>query len=123
MNIQTRKLVVQGTAGAIEALVVGLTKGYLRTYPVPIESKTVLLRTLRLPSDVAAGDDFEIDPQHHLNLLDWVKKRAYGVQDADGGDAAKAEKHEAKFLAYCLKSKTEQGRVRRKVATVSYGGI
>lgn len=112
-----------GKTGALETLLTGLQKGYLRAYPVPAVAKTVNLNTLRLPSDVAAGDDFEIDAQHHLNLLDWVKYRAYSWQDAETNNDVKAEKHKATFKAYCVESKREQGRIRRRVAVVSYGGI
>jgi hypothetical protein len=113
-------IVFNGKTGKVNTLINGMQKGFLRAYPVPNDVSTVLLRTLRLPNDIDAGDDFEIDPQHHRNLLYWVKFRAYSVPDSDGSDKNKADANEKKFDAYCLKAKTEQGRLRRKVAVVSY---
>jgi hypothetical protein len=83
----------------------------------------VELRTFRLPFDVVAGDDLEIDAQHHLKLLDWVKHKAYSIPDTDTYDSQKAAKHEAAFTAYCATAKVEQSRARRPVSTVSYGGL
>ena len=115
--------VFDGSTGPIECFVKGLEKNQLRAYPVPSVAVVVNLRTQRLPNDVAAGDDFEIDEQHHRNLLDWMKYRAYQVQDAETSNQSKADKHQAIFIQYCRDSKTEQGRMRRPVAVVSYGGI
>lgn len=112
-----------GTVGPLRALVTGMEKGMVRAYPVPNVASTVELRTFRLPNDVAAGDDFEIDPQHVLPLLYWVKSKAYGVQDADAYDPKKGAENEAKWVAYCAKAKVEQSRARRPVSNVSYGGL
>ena len=111
-----------GTKGPLKALVTGLEKNYVRTYPIPNVASVVELRTFRLPADVAAGDDFEIDPQHHLPLLMWVKHKAYAVQDADARDDKKSQEFETKFKNYCAAAKVEQSRLRRPVSAVAYGG-
>jgi hypothetical protein len=118
-----RGMKFDGTVGPLKALVTGLQKGYVRCYPIPNVASSVELRTFRLSADVGAGDDFEIDPQHVLNLLYWVKYRAYNVHDADARDPKKAGENKALWDAYCAKAKVEQSRVRRPVSTVSYGGI
>lgn len=112
-----------GSKGPVRALVSGLEKGALRATPVPNETATIELRVFRLPADVGPGDDFEIDPHHILNLLPWVKTKAYMVQDAEANDPKKAAENKAIWDAYCAKSKVEQSRVRRPVSTVTYGGI
>jgi hypothetical protein len=112
-----------GKVGPTRALITGLEKNYVRAHPKPNVASVVELRVFRLPLDVAAGDDFEIDPQHHLPLLMWVKRRAYGVQDADASDPRKAAENEQAFTAYCASAKVEQSRLRRPVSTVSYGGL
>ena len=112
-----------GVSGPLKALVSGLEKGSLRAIPIPSEVSTVELRVFRLPRDIAAGDDFEVDAQHVLNLLYWVKYRAYNVQDADAADKGRAELNRKEFEMYCAKARIEQGRLRRPVATVAYGGI
>ena len=112
-----------GRQGPLRALITGLEKGYVRAHPKPNFSTVVELRVFRLSADVVAGDDLEVDPQHHINLLDWVKKRAYSIPDTDTYDPQKAAKHEGAFTAYCAAAKVEQSRVRRPVSTVAYGGI
>jgi hypothetical protein len=112
-----------GREGPLRALITGMEKGYVRAHPKPNTACVVELRTFRLPVDVVAGDDFEIDAQHHINLLDWVKKRAYSIPDTDGQDPQKSAKHEAAFVAYCAAAKVEQSRLRRPVGAVSYGGL
>jgi hypothetical protein len=118
-----RGLRFDGSVGPLQALITGLDKGFVRALPKPNVASTVELRTFRLPNDVVAGDDFEIDPQHVLPLLDWVKKKAYSVQDAETSDPRKAERHEKAFEAYCADAKVEQSRARRPVSTVTYGGL
>lgn len=112
-----------GRQGPLRALITGMEKGYVRAHPVPNTASVVNLNTFRLPADVASGDDFEIDPQHVLNLLYWVKYRAYMVQDAETRDDKKSADNLAKWTAYCAKAKVEQSRVRRPVSTVTYGGL
>lgn len=112
-----------GSVGPIKALITGMEKGYVRAIPKPNTAATVELRTFRLPADVAAGDDFEIDQQHVLNLLHWVKYRAYSVQDAETRDDAKAKTHKDAFAAYCAKATVEQSRARHTASTVIYGGL
>lgn len=112
-----------GLIGPLKALITGMEKGFVRAYPIPALASTVELRTFRLSNDVAAGDDFEIDPQHILNLLLWVKYRLYMVQDADARDEKKAATNKTEFEAYCARAKVEQSRVRRPVSNVTYGGI
>jgi hypothetical protein len=112
-----------GGVGQVKALVTGLDEHAVRAWPIPNEAMTIELRTFRLPADVVAGDEFEIDPQHVLNLLFWVKYRAYSVQDADARDDKRAADNRAKWDAYCAKAKVEQSRARRPVSAVTYGGI
>ena len=112
-----------GKQGPVRALVTGMEKGYVRAHPKPNTATVLELRTFRLSRDVGSGDDFEIDPQHHLNLLDWVKKRAYSIPDTDTYDPRKASEYEASFKTYCAAAKLEQSRIRRPVGTMSYGGL
>lgn len=122
-KMATAGLRFDGKVGPLRALVTGLEKSAVRAHPVPNTAVTVNLSTFRLPNDIAAGDDFEIDPQHVLPLLDWVKCKAYRVQDAETNNPKKAMEHEQVFEAYCAKAKVEQSRARRPVSTVTYGGI
>lgn len=122
-KMEANNLRFDGTVGPLKALITGLEENMLRVLPIPNVASTIELRTFRLPATVAKGDDFEIGDQHVLNLLAWVKYRAYSVQDADAKDEKKAAAFKADFAAYCAKSKVEQSRSRRPVSAVTYGGI
>ena len=114
-----------GSTGEPRALVTGLERRSLRLYPVPTEALTINLFTFRLPEEIttAGAGEFEIDDQHHRNLLAWVKYRAYDVQDAEVYDKTKAQMFKAQFEQYCFEAKKEQSRLNRPLGAVVYGGI
>lgn len=115
-----------GRFGTLKYMVTGLQKNQLRAWPVPAEDMTLELRVFRLPltSITDAGDqDFEIDEQHHLALLHWVKHRIYDNHDVELFDRRKSDDYKAKFEQYCFQARKEQERARRAVGTVLYGGL
>lgn len=112
-----------GTAGPLKALVTGLEANTVRAWPVPNTAAIVNLTTFRLPDDVGAGDDLEIEPQHHRNLLLWVKYRAYGVQDAETADKKARADALAEHQAFVAKALREQSRASHEAGAVVYGGI
>lgn len=112
-----------GRTGKTLALVKGLQKGFLRVWPIPTEAKTIELRTLRLPLDACPGEDLEIDEQHHRSLGLWVKHKAYGKHDSEIFDSVKANQYLNEFMEYCMLEKRAQGRLRRTVAIVRFGGV
>ena len=119
-------LVFDGRVGPLQYLVTGLDKNYLRAWPVPNETVSVELRVFRYPLETItdAGDQpLEIDEQHHMHLLLWMKHHAYDNHDTEMFNKRKADEYEAKFKAYCFKALKEQERARRAVGTVLYGGI
>lgn len=87
---------------------------------------TLNLSTYRRPL-VAITDEgdqeLEIDSQHHLYLLHWMKYHALNKQDTEVYNAEAAEIEQSKFLAYCGKVKAEQARKRRAFGTIVYGGL
>lgn len=114
-----------GRAGPLRYLVSGLDKGHLRAWPIPTETLTINLRVFRLPLTSITGPNqaLEIDPQHHMHLLLWVKHLAYGTHNAEVFDPRKSEEFAAKFAAYCRTARVEQGRARHSAGAVLYGGI
>jgi hypothetical protein len=112
-----------GTSGKLNTLVFGIEKHSARAWPVPAQAMTLALDTFRLPYTVEAGDDFEIDEQHHIPLLSWVKHKAYSIQDSEVTDNKKAQMFEARFRDYCVQARKEQERARRVVGSVVYGGL
>lgn len=119
---EQRGIRFEGQTGPPKALVTGAEKGAVRVWPKPDTANTLTLSVFRLPRDVGEGDRLEIDPQHHLALLMWVKHKAYGIHDTEVSNPQKADEFEARFRAYCAAAKTEQGRARHDAGTVTYGG-
>lgn len=112
-----------GGKGPLKALISGMEDNVLRAWPVPNVASTVELRVFRLPDDVAAGDDLEVSPLHHPHLLNWVKHRAYNVQDSETYDKNASDKFKALHAEYCFKAKLEASRAMHPVGSVTYGGI
>ena len=115
-----------GTEGPVDGLTLGLEPRAVRTAKMPNETMTVNLSVYRLPL-VAITDDgdqeFEIDEQHHTILLEWLKSRAYGKQDAETVDRRKEADYAARFDAYCAAAQLDIERARRVHGNVAYGGI
>lgn len=114
-----------GNSGVVKALVVGLTKGMARVYPMSSETVTINLDVFRLPlvDITAAAQALEVDAQHHRALVYWMRYLGYSKQDADTLDLKRAADYEQKFNDYCYKALQEQERARRYVGTTLYGGI
>jgi hypothetical protein len=112
--------------GVIKYVVLGIEPHAVRISPMPNETVTLNMSVYRLPlvtiSDV--GDQaFEVDAQHVINLLPWMKHRAYDKQDAETFDRRKSDDFKARFEAYCTGVKVEQARARRVAGNVNYGGV
>lgn len=121
-----RRWVFDGTTNAVRALIIGMERKKARVFPKSNETVDINLTVFRLPlvAITADGDqDFEIDEEHHLHLLSWVKHLAYLKQDAETFDRMKAKEFEDIFRAYCDEAKGEERREAFKVRTVAYGGI
>lgn len=112
-----------GRPGPLKALVAGIEKGTLRAWPLPNEAAEVALDVFRLPEPVGEGDSLEVDEQHHMALLLWVKRLAYDTHDAEIFDRRKADDYELKFRDYCARARIEQSRARRQVGSTQYGGL
>jgi len=120
---EARGIAFDGRTGPLSTLVLGLEKGKARAWPKPNAAATVALEVFRLPVNTTIGGSFEIDEQHHLHLLLWVKHLAYGVQDSEVYDKRLSAELELGFRNYCAEARKEQERARRVVGTVIYGGI
>lgn len=73
----------------------------LRLYPPPESADTLLLTVTREPLNdlVADADAPEIAARYHHGLIEWMKYRAYLVDDADLYDPTAADKALARFTA------------------------
>lgn len=115
-----------GRGGPLTKLVAGLEKSKLRAWPLPNAAVSIDLAVFRLPlKDITDDGDqeLEIDEQHHMALLLWVKHKAYGKEDAETFNRAKSDEYEQRFYAYCAQARVEQERARRNTGNVAYGGL
>lgn len=112
-----------GRTGPLKAVVAGMQKNTLRVWPVPNVAVVLALEVFRLSKTIDAGDELEIDEQHHINLLLWAKFRAYGNEDSDVFNSRKSADYEVRFHNYCAESRKDQERARRVTGTVTYGGV
>lgn len=114
------------TAARPDALVIGMEPNKARIWPAPTTDSVGQIQLLvdRLPLKSISDEDqkFEIAEQHHVNLLPWMKHRAYAKQDADTYDAKKSNDFAAEFRAYCSFAKAEKERAKSKVRVVRTAG-
>ena len=77
----------------------GTLENRLTLYPIPTVTETLSLTVYRLPMVEMSsdGDEPEIPPHLHLNLVDWMCHRAYMKGDADTLDTGKALVFERRF--------------------------
>lgn len=124
-DMVTRGNYFDGRTGTVKVVVTGMDVDMVRVWPVPVEDMTVKLSVFRMPlADITdASPAFEIAAQHHLNLLPWIKYRAYSKQDVETLDKTRAADFQATFEGYCTRVKAEQARARHKPRAVVYGGI
>lgn len=112
--------------GRVDMLVIGRQKHKGEWVNTPAEVDTAQLTIYRLPlinitESSAAFDD--VDEDHHIYLLDWMKHLAYAKQDAETFDKARSEECGAKFEKYCAQVKREWARYQHKTRVVAYGGL
>lgn len=111
--------------GPVHTMVIGMEENKVRWVNVPAVNDIVDVWVYRLPLKSVAGgsNKLEIQEQHHLNLLDWVKHRAYNKQDAETYDAVKAKDFFAKFRSYCDEARRDWELKKHKPRAVVYGGL
>lgn len=112
--------------GTVEAIVLGVEKNKVRWFKVPPATDaedTCRLHVRRLPYPrIKTEDDcLEIDEQHHLHLMKWMKHLAYSKEDAETYDKELAEINEAAFRNYCASG--EENKQRYRPGGIQYGGI
>jgi len=121
-----RPLMSDPQPGLPRFLVIGAQRGKARLLPIPSIDDTLNLVVYRLPLVKIVDDTHpldEIQDEHHLHLLSWMKYHAYNKQDSETFDRTKAQEAEARFRAYCTQVKAEWERYKHKTRVVRYGGV
>ena len=91
-----------------------------------LEDDFIDLQIYRLPLNVIDGPNQEIEDieeDHHIHLIDWMKHLAYKKQDADTYNPQASALGAQDFEKYCAMVKAERARYMYKVGTVGYGGL
>jgi hypothetical protein len=124
-DLDVRGIRLTSQKGPVRAAVLGMEEHTLRWLDVPVADDTASLSVYRLPlRDITVTrSQLEIDNQHHVHLILWMKHLAYSRQDADTFNQRLADQNEAAFRRYCVQAKAEQDRARSKIRTVAYGGL
>lgn len=113
-------------AGPVRAMVIGEQRHAVRWTSIPAANDTIQLSVYRLPLGTITGDAQEftdVDEDHHIRLLDWMKHLAYRKQDAETFDRAKSDESGATFIDYCEFVKAEHERYKHVNRAVVYGGL
>lgn len=111
--------------GPVRYMVIGQQRGQVSWVRIPEVADTVQLSVYRLPLatlSVDGGELDEVDEEHHIHLLLWMKGLAYDKHDADSFDSTRRDQNKQAFMSYCDFAKAEWERAKSKVRTVAYGG-
>ena len=112
--------------GPVEYLLIGRQKGLAHFLAIPIADDEIQLSIYRLPLVVPTGEGQtldEIDEEHHIHLVLWMKHLAYSKHDVETANEEKSAKFKRDFEVYCASAKAEWDRMKHKNRVVSYGGI
>lgn len=123
---QIKQLILDDKSGPVRYMVHGMQRGKARLVQVPEVDDFIDMHIYRLPLDTIEGDGQEladVDEDHHIHLLDWMKHLAYKKQDADTFNPQASAQGKQDFEAYTAFVKAEFERYNHKTRVVSYGGI
>jgi len=110
--------------GNIKYLVTDVETGEFQLYPIPDHDGWIRLYVYRLPLEaVTTSNEFEIPSFHHMNLLNWVKYKAYMKQDVEAFDTSKAEEFRAAFADWIAGAKKQKASREDRKRMLTYGGI
>jgi hypothetical protein len=111
--------------GKIKYIITNMDSSAVRFVYIPDADTTIRLTIERLPLVPIQFDSqlFEIEEQHHIHLLSWMKYLAYSKHDAETFDPVKALAFQQEFISYCTFAKNEKARRQHKYRSVVYGGL
>jgi len=114
-----------GRTGDIKYLITDLEAGDMQLYPIPDHDGEIKLYVYRLPREeiTSTGSELEIPSYHHMNLLNWVKYKAYMKQDAETFDGTKAREFRMEFVEGLENARKDKEAREDRKRVVQYGGI
>lgn len=123
---QIKSLILDELSGPVRYGVIGMQRGKIRWVQVPEVNDVADLHVYRTPLTIIDGPDQEIadvEEEHHVHLLKWMKHLAYLKRDSEVFDPQGAERHKVLFEQYCAQVLREWERYKHKTRVVSYGGL
>lgn len=123
---QMKRIIMDNRSGPVRYMVQGLQRNIVRWVQVPEVDDVCDLHIYRAPlTDITGfGQELsDVDEEHHIHLLDWMKHLAYKKQDVDTLDPQASATGKALFETYCSFVRAEWERYKHKTRVTSYGGI
>lgn len=123
---QAKALVMDNRTGNVNYMVQGLQPNTVRWIMIPEVDDIVDLHVYRKPLSRITGSEQEltdVNEDHHIHLMDWMKHLAYKKPDSDTYNPNASATGKADFEAYCAMVKAEWERYKAKPREVSYGGL
>ncbi len=113
------------TGPIVKYLITDVDASDIQMYPIPDHDGYVRLYIYRRPLKEITGPStqLEVPSFHHLNLLNWVKYKAYMKQDVETFDKAKARDFRREFVDGITEAKAEKAAREDRKRIMSYGGI
>lgn len=113
------------TGSVIQYLITDVDAADIQMYPIPDHDGYVKLYIYRRPLKpiTGASSPIEIPSFNHLNLLNWVKYKAYMKQDVEAFDKTKARDFKQDFLDGITEAKSEKAAREDRKRIMAYGGI
>lgn len=112
--------------GPVRYMMIGAQKNVARWIQTPVVNDTAQLVIYRLPIGTITGllQPFtDVEDDHILHLLTWMRRHAYLKQDTETFDKIKSAEQDMLFRVYCSQVKDEIERYKYKPRTVTYGGL
>ncbi len=109
--------------GPVTTLIHGMERGKVALLNCPVADDTIDMHIYRtaLVRIVDEGHPLdEVDMDHRIYLLDWMKHLAYKKQDSETFDKSKSDECEDNFRKYCAQVKAEHERYKHKTRVVQY---
>jgi hypothetical protein len=111
--------------GDVKYIITDVESGDMQLYPIPDHTGYLRLYVYRRPLKeiTGSGSKLEVASFYHLNLLNWVKYKAYMNQDVEAFDASKARDFKRAFVDGVSEAKTDKLAREDRKRVVQYGGI
>lgn len=114
-----------GRTGDIKYLITDVDAGDIQLYPIPDHDGSIRMYIRRLPKDdiTSTSVELEIPSYHHLNLLNWVKYKAFMKQDVETFDGTRAKEFRMAFVEGLEEARKDKEAREDRKRVVQYGGI